>query len=138
MIDFHPCVEIIRLEENADHGTFGVMRIQKQVFCVTLEPADLLNKANVSSIPAQQYWCHRMVSPRFGETFEVQNVPGRTHILFHSGNTDDNTEGCILIAQHFGKIGKNRAILNSGETWTRFMNKMADFPGFHLTIKEEY
>jgi hypothetical protein len=133
-----PCLEIVRLEENADYGTFGVLKIQKQVFCVTLEPADLLNRPNESCIPAQQYWCNRIVSPKFGETFEVKNVPGRTMILFHPGNFEEHTDGCILLAQHFGKIGKNRGVLNSGETWTKFMNKMFDFPGFHLTIQQVY
>jgi len=138
MTDFYPCVEIIRLEENSEYGTFGVLKIQKQVFCVTLEPADLLNKTNVSSIPAQQYWCRRIVSQKFGETFEVKDVPGRTSVLFHSGNVDEHTHGCIILAQHFGKIGKGRGVLNSGETWTKFMNRMSDVPGFHLTIREVY
>ena len=138
MIAFYPCLEIIRLEENAQYGTFGILKIQKEVFCVTLEPADLLNKQNVSSIPSQQYWCHRIVSPKFGETFQVMDVPSRTEILFHSGNILEHTAGCILLAQHFGKLGKNRAVLNSGDTWIRFLNKMNEFKGFHLTVKAEY
>jgi len=137
MIDFYPCVEIIRLEETTEYGTFGVLKIQKAVFCVTLEPADRLNAPNVSSIPAQQYWCYRIVSPKFGETFEVKDVPGRSSILFHPGNVDEHTQGCIIMAEHFGKIGKSRGVLNSGATWTKFMNKM-DVPGFHLTIREVY
>ena len=30
-------LELIRLEENDQFGTFGVLRINKQVFCVTEE-----------------------------------------------------------------------------------------------------
>ena len=137
MKDLYPIVEIIRLEES-QWGTFGVLKLQKQVFCVTLEPPDFENEKKKSSIPAQQYWCWRIVSPKFGETFEVKDVPGRDNVLFHSGNVVEDTEGCIIIADNFGKIGRQRAILNSGATWTKFMNRMDGLTGFHLTIIEVF
>ena len=137
MIEY-PVVEIVRLEENESYGTFGVLRIQKQVFCVTLEPADRFNMPEVSCIPAQQYVCRRHVSNRFGETFMVTNVPGRTGILFHPGNEVEDTAGCILLAEHYGKLHGDRAILNSGKTFKRFMEVMKGFDKFHLTILECY
>lgn len=130
-------VEIIRIEEAAA-GTLGVMRIDKQAFCVTLEPPDRLNETSRSSIPAQQYICRRTVSPKYGHVFEVKDVPGRTHVLFHAGNVVDHTEGCILLAQHYGKLRGDRAVLNSGATLTEFMELMKDEHEFHLTIREEY
>jgi len=131
-------VELIRLEENEQFGTFGVLRIQKQVFCVTLEPPDRLNKIKYSSIPAQQYTCERYNSPKFGETFMVMDVPGRTNILFHPGNFVEDTEGCIILAGHFGKLRGDRAVLNSGNTFKHFMNVMEDQNKFHLTIYEKF
>lgn len=131
-------LELIRLEENDRFGTFGVLKINKQVFCVALEPSDRLNTPHVSSIPAQQYICKKIISPRYGETFEVVRVPNRTNILFHPGNAMGDTEGCILLAQHFGKLNHNRAILNSGVTFRNFVNKLRDYEEVHLTIKEEY
>lgn len=138
MQDLYPIVELIRLEEHAEYGTFGFLRIQKRIFCATLEPPDYLNASNKSSIPAQQYWCHRIVSPKFGETFEVKDVPMRTTILFHAGNIRSHTKGCIILGQHHGRLGKNRAVLNSGETFSKFMNVMNGYKGFHLTIAEHY
>lgn len=133
-----PIVELVRLEENFTYGTFGVLKVQKKVFCVTLEPADIENAKNISSIPAQQYMAWRKVSPKYGECFEIQNVPGRDHVLFHAGNIAANTEGCIIIAQHYGKLGKNRAVLNSGETYKKFMSLMHGHNAFHLTVTEVY
>jgi len=138
MTKLKPIIELIRLEENFRYGTFGVLKINKEVFCVTLEPPDILNEQNISSIPAQQYECRKHMSPRFGNTFEVSNVPGRTEVLFHAGNFARNTWGCILLAQHFGKIQSDRVILNSGATFERFMALMKDVNVFHLTIKEVY
>ena len=133
-----PIVEIIRLEENFRFGTFGVLKINKEVFCVTLEPPDILNEQNVSSIPAQQYECRKHKSPKFGTTFEVSNVPGRTKVLFHRGNYARDTHGCILLAQHFGKIKEDRVVVNSGTTFKNFMALMSDTNVFHLTIHETY
>ena len=133
-----PIVELIRLEESVDHGTFGVLRIQKQVFCVTLEPADRENEVNRSSIPAQQYRCRRWKSTRFGDTYLVMDVPGRSGIVLHPGNTDTDTAGCIILAQHFGKLRGNRAVLNSGRTFQRFITRMRPHDFFHLTIREVY
>lgn len=133
-----PIVEIIRIEEHETFGTFGVLRLNKAAFCVTLEPADRLNAPNVSSIPAQQYHCRRHVSPRYGETFQVSNVPGRTGILFHAGNVAPDTQGCILLASEYGKLRGARAVLNSGRTFRAFMAEMAGRDVFHLTVREEY
>jgi len=131
-----PVVELIRLEESSLYGTFGVLKINKEVFCVTLEPADLENRQNVSSIPAQQYICRRYSSKKYPDTFQVTNVPDRDKVLFHPGNDIDDTEGCILTAEHYGKLKGNRAVLNSGNTFEAFMGTMKDINEFHLTIRE--
>ena len=135
---FIPIVELIRLEESFQYGTFGVLKINKEVFCVTLEPPDIFNKPNLSCIPAQQYICQKIVSPKYGDCYEIKDVPDRTNVLFHAGNTAQDTKGCIIVAQHFGKLGQNRAALNSGATYKRFKNKLWRHDVFHLTIKECY
>lgn len=130
-------VEIIRLEES-EQGTIGVLKIDKEVFCWTLEPSDLLNKPDESCIPTGQYVCRRVRSPKFGETFMIINVPGRTNVLFHKGNTEDDTIGCILLGQTIHKLKGQRTILNSGKTFDDFMLAMAGEQVFHLTIKTDY
>ena len=131
-------VRILRINEDEQHGTFGVLLIQGEPFCVTLEPSDQLNAPFKSSIPAQQYWCEKYISAKYGETFRVKNVPQREHILFHPGNRVIDTEGCIILAQHWGKLRGDRAVLNSGATFRKFMDVMAPFNQFHLTIREVY
>lgn len=130
-------IELIRLEEG-EQGTLGILKINKEVFCYTLEPTDKLNKPNESCIPAQQYICQRIDSPKFGDTFEIRNVPGRSHVLFHAGNTQDDTLGCVLLGQTVGKLKENRAVLNSGNTFRAFLAVLGNEDKFHLTVKEEY
>ena len=133
-----PVLELLRVEESETWGTFGVLRIQKEVFCVTLEPADRLNRPNMSSIPAQQYVCERYLSARYGFTFKVSRVPDRDNVIIHSGNSVEDTEGCILLGEHFGKLKDDRAILNSGKTFQKFMAVMKGYDKASLTINEFY
>lgn len=130
--------ELIRLEESFEFGTFGILKLNKNVFCCTLEPPDKQNQAFISSIPAQQYQCQKVDSPTFGNTFQILNVPGRSSVLFHAGNIMDHTKGCIILGQYFGKLRGNRAVLNSGTTFKRFMQILQEEQKFHLTIKEVY
>lgn len=132
---------LIRLEETSNWGTFGVLIMGGKLFCTTLEPADLLNQTNISSIPAQQYSCYRYSSEKYPNTFQVMNVPGRSKILWHPGNTKDDTAGCILLGQYKAKLNYgmgNRMITNSGDTFKIFMDILDGKEKFHLTIKEHY
>jgi len=138
---FLPVVEIIRLEENYQFGTFGVLKINKVLFCVTLELPDLLNKRSQSSIPAQQYICQRYSSAKYPDTFQVTNVPDRSYVLFHSGNWKKDTRGCILTGQYFAKLQgdwSDRGVWNSGKTFENFIQRLRDYEQFHLTITEVY
>jgi len=128
-------VELIRLEKG-EEGTFGVLRMDGRVFCVTLEPPDRGNRPEVSCIPAGQYRCRRVASPRFGETFEVGDVPGRSHILVHAGNLAGDTRGCLLLGREFGAVDGRRGVLRSAETVARFLDRCREADGFDLTISE--
>jgi hypothetical protein len=130
-------LELVRLEET-DAGTIGILKIDKLVFCFTLEPKDMENKVNVSSIPAQQYICKRVESPTHGDTFEVMNVPGRSHVLFHKGNTAQDTQGCILLGEKIGFLHGKRAVLQSEMAFYEFMETLNEHRELHLTIQEIY
>lgn len=132
-----PTVRIVRVEER-DEGTFGVLTICGQAFCVVLELPDRLNTANISNIPSGQYVCKKTKSIKFGETFEIIDVVNRSMILFHKGNLVTDSRGCIILAQYFGKLHGKRAVLNSGKTFKSFMGMMEDVDKFYLTITESY
>lgn len=121
-----------------DHKrTFGVLiEDYEGPFAVTLEDPWKLNVPNISCIPTGKYICKRVYSPRFGNTFEIKGVPGRTHILFHKGNTEADTRGCILVAEEFGVLTADLAILKSRAGYEEFMEKLKGEDYFVLTIKE--
>ena len=133
-----PEAKIIRIEDSKVHGMFGVLLIHKTSFCVTLEPPWKNNEAHISCIPAGRYLCTKYTSQKYPATYQVNSVPGRSLILFHPGNTVDDTTGCIILGQYFGKLrSAERAVLNSGKTFREWMAWMGANQTFWLNIKEE-
>lgn len=84
-------------------------------------------------IPAGTYTVKLMpaaANPKHGESWEVQNVPGRTDILFHAGNDAEDSEGCILVG--FGFNGA--AISASVFAMARLRKFLAKLTEFTLTV----
>jgi hypothetical protein len=71
----------------------------------TCEEEQQDNKPNISCIPAGRYVCARARYNKGGyETFEITGVPGRSKVLAHVGNTEEDTAGCILIGKGIGVL----------------------------------
>lgn len=134
MTEIKKYLELKRVS-STKNGTCGVLLSNGHPFALTMENPWLENKTNISCIPAGVYICKRVQSPKFGNTFEVTNVAGRSHILFHKGNTKDDTHGCILVAEQFGYLNGKVAILSSKAGFNEFMTIMKDVDKFLLTIR---
>lgn len=132
-----PVLELTRMEDSPE-GCFGVLRIQKQLFCLTLEPPDQANKPWTSCIPPQQYICSTHSSDRFGQTYVVEGVPDREAIIFHWGNWITDTNGCILLGDSLLHDAGRRGIANSRNTMKRFMDTLSGSKYVHLTISTGY
>ena len=116
-------------------GTFGVMLDNSLPFCVTLEREWIYNKKGISCIPDGEYICRRVNSPRFGNTFEVINVYGRTEILFHKGNIEDDSHGCIIVGEQYEPVMGKNGVLSSGKAFEEFLKRTQEINEFSLAIK---
>ncbi len=88
-------------------GTFGELLIASpngNVRLVTVERPWESNRKFLSCIPEGVYICRKRISGRFGITYEVTQVPGRSHILFHVGNRPEDFQGCIGLGMRFGYV----------------------------------
>ena len=82
-----------------DHCTLGVLTIEDYEFPLfTLEQEDRNNVRNNSCIPSGEYIVKPYSSAKYKNSYEVQNVPNRDKILFHSGVVADHSKGCIMVA----------------------------------------
>ena len=116
-------LKLVRVSEHND-ATLGVLCLDARPIAVTLEDKWRDNERMVSCIPTGHYKVKRHISPKFGECFKVIEVPERSEILIHAGNTHKDTHGCILLGLQFGTIGTEAAILSSRAAVANFMTLM--------------
>lgn len=68
-------------------------------------------------------------------TYEVEPIPGRDNCIFHPGNTEEDTLGCVLPGMSLGVVNvrkdqdlgvpnKKLAVLRSRDAFTQFMAAM--------------
>ena len=128
-----------------DDGVLGVLICGHRPVCLTLEEEWKENARGISCIPAGSYLCQKVTTPKHGETYQVLDVPGRSSILIHSGNTEEDTEGCILVGKEFGDIMREDedtkkqirklAVLRSKEAFAEFMRVIDGKPTFALHVR---
>lgn len=128
-------LELLRVGQSS-RGTFGVLRHGDVPFALTLEPPWKNNAPGESCIPAGRYECVRVRSPKFGNTFEVTDVPGRTHVLFHKGNTIEDTEGCILVGEEFSGTFDHPRIASSERGFLELLSLLDGDSIFELQITD--
>ena len=116
------------------HTTYGVLYNGDVPFALTLELPWINNQVNISCIPARRYLCKRVVSPKFAVTYEITNVKGRAGILFHRGNTVQDSKGCVILGEAFEPIAGVDGITQSGHAFNEFMNMLEDDDYFYLNI----
>jgi len=122
-----------RVSDSPDH-TFGVFLGEDGCpICVALELPEYGNQKSISCIPTGTYWVGQYSSDRYKEAYEILNVAGRSKILIHTGNTVNDTEGCILPGLQFGNIDHDKAVLSSRDAFDR-LKYMVGGEQFLLTI----
>lgn len=130
-----PRIEVIIKRGWADaRATLGMLQVKGETHdpIFTLENPERDAKAD-SRIPAGFYTCIPYSGQKYKDVYLVQNVPGRTAILFHWGNFEKDTLGCILLGDGAGMLDGKPAVVNSLAAFQRFRYLIGDRP-FDLTI----
>ena len=115
-------LKVERFIKNSNE-TIGKFYIDGVLKCFTLE--DEIRKVKVkgeTAIPTGTYTVGLRHSPRFSPKYDhemlwVQNVPNFEFILIHCGNTDSDTEGCLLVGKKIGVMNGKNAVLESKKAY---------------------
>ena len=142
-----------------DKYTIGHLFIDGKFFCDTLEDPDrgltsTMNLTEIKSkkikgdtaIPTGTYKITLdVVSPKYsnfskypyvkfcgGKMPRLLNIPGYEGVLIHAGNTQKDTEGCLLVGEN-KVVGK---VINSQVTWKKLYEILQkDKNNLSITIK---
>lgn len=99
-----------------------------EYFCDTLEDKVRFDGKKVygkTAIPDGTYKLLLTHSPKFKRILPlVQNVPGYSGVRIHAGNTEADTEGCILVG--FNKM--KGQIINSHLTFMKLFDLLKKYP----------
>jgi len=68
-------------------------------------------------------------------TFEITNVPGHTNILFHVGNYNEDSDGCVCTGQTLYNVSEPWMIRSSKPTFNKFMAMQSGIDQFPLTVR---
>jgi len=100
----------------------------------TLENPWLGNQDWISCIPTGTYECVPYSSEKYPDVYKVVFVKDRDDILFHWGNYERNTAGCILLGLGSMPMKDEPAIQRSKDAVKYFRSLMGD-ERFILVIK---
>ena len=125
--------------------TIGKLYIDGEYFCDTLEDKDRgltdsmtvgeISKIKIkkeTAIPTGTYKVTITYSNRFKKNMPLINdVKGFEGIRIHSGNTNQDTEGCVLVG--FNKVKGN--VINSRDTYNKLFSILSKSNNITITIK---
>lgn len=119
----------MRLLRLSKEPTLGVLLVNGLPEFVTLELPWRNNIRELSCIPVGSYACKRrsaslMITAGLGETFEVLDVPNRSDILIHVGNTVKDLRGCIAVGAAYGGFDSYKGVANSRAAFKRLMEML--------------
>lgn len=141
-----------------DESTLGLLFINGQFECYTIEKPDKHNQKRISRVPEGVYPLryrkelteltqgYRNKYYRFTWHLEVQEVPYRDYIYLHIANSADDVDGCIGLADgvNNNEIEKGR-LYPSAQAFERVYKKISgildnlDHEDFiPITIRDEY
>jgi hypothetical protein len=116
-----------------EHSTIGELYVDGKFECYTLEDVEREVKIkSETAIPKGTYIIGITLSNRFKKLLPILlNVPNFEGVRIHSGNTNHDTEGCILV----GTTRSNDFIGNSRLAFEKLFKKMQLAKNITLTIE---
>lgn len=123
-------MELTLLRYNHEAGCGGILLIDGQFFCHTLEPDNHIQtgrfeiKLRTENSPMNTQYATKF-SDHQGMLW-LQNVFGRTYIYIHIGNRKKHSDGCILVGASAMKKGGEQFIGNSTDTYKRLYDQIIE------------
>lgn len=137
-------LKLKRLYKKSDY-TIGKLYVDGEYFCDTVEDTDRglsqdMKNSTIeakkiygkTAIPTGRYKVTLTYSNKFGKTLPLlKDVLGFSGVRIHSGNTAEDSLGCIIVGENKIKGG----VINSRATMERLMAKLRGQKEIYITIE---
>lgn len=131
----------LHTDEIRPDGVFSTLFRNGEKFCLTLEHAFEDGDGNLypKLKRGATYKCVRGIhqlarGPKF-PTFEITGVPGHSGILFHVGNFNKDSDGCVLMGKRLHVENSEHWIDDSHVSFTAFLKALEEVDEFDLTVE---
>lgn len=132
---------ILKRNEVGPDGVFGTLRDENgNLIAKTLEHAFGDDQTGYRSIiPIGTYQCIRGDHKLHGmdddfTTYEISGVAGHTGLLFHWGNLNKDSEGCVLLGEDAIRAPEGHMLTKSRITFAKFMGFQDGCDSFTLVV----
>ena len=117
----------------ADGYTLGLLSVDGKNYCYTVE--DMVREGvkipGKTAIPYGRYKVIVNMSNRFKKLMPLLiDVPGFSGVRIHSGNTAEDTEGCIIV----GKVRTEKGVRDSRDVAKQLTELLKAQPVVYITI----
>ena len=137
-------LKVVRKYKKSDY-TIGKLYVDGEYFCDTVEDTDRGLSQNMknstieakkiygkTAIPTGRYSVVLSYSNKFKKTLPLlKDVLGFSGVRIHSGNTAEDSLGCIIVGENKIKGG----VINSRATMKRLMAKLRGQKEIYITIE---
>ncbi len=134
-------------DEKQTEGTLELYNNEKLLFsCKVLELPWRDNKRRISRIPRGHYECVKHISPNFGNSIWIKDVPDRSEILIHVGNFIGNPNpktgkpdslGCPIVGEQFNDPGTGVVNVTNSRTTINKLYELVKEP-VYINIIENF
>jgi hypothetical protein len=118
------CNLLIVRETYTDKSVIGKLYLNGEFVSYTLELSWNNNEKSISCVPRGVYDCKvRLAKDSASRNYDhliLEDVPNRSYILFHRGNSSKDSKGCILT----GMMKGDNVIYQSKTAHTLLMDKI--------------
>lgn len=112
-------------------GCFSALMWDGKLFAVSVERTFDDNRPIIGN---GVYVCQAAYFNRGGyTTFEIL-VGGHSHVLFHKGNVETDSKGCVILGSSFGELNGMPAVLGSQGAFDKFVQLTKGLKSFTMEV----
>jgi hypothetical protein len=120
-----------------EDGCFSVLLWEGRPFAVSVERTFEPGEASHGKQIVIPNGVHRCTATQYQKggyaTYEI-HVPGHSRVLFHRGNHETDSLGCVIVGESFGVLNGQTAVLDSKGGFNELITLTGGGPEFYMEV----